>query len=233
MKYQKVTSHPLCQPAVVWKQFSTLIEDVLRNSQCEFSTLSLGSILYGPMEHELHWTRNDGRSLFASRSFYGRDGLWRYAKSSLFSYSLKMKEKRFSSLKISKVFLEEPCLLRTVDVQAAFVHLAIKNDHPRFIPAMNQRLYHNKISDGSRLHPQQISQRRKTYLETIGLKEISLNLAIPERYSLVKILLFSFVSNFERVNKNVFSSFRTAIRVQHLTFAQWSLKFKFTAAVKS
>ncbi|CAF4521005.1 unnamed protein product, partial [Rotaria sp. Silwood2] len=78
-----------------------------------------------------------------------------------------------------KVFLDEPCLLHTADVQAAFVHLALKNEDPKFIPAMNQRFYPSKPVILRQDNNRQIPNKRKTYLETIGIKEISLTLAIP------------------------------------------------------
>ncbi len=84
-----------------------------------------------------------------------------------------------------KVFLEEPCLLHTADVQAAFVHLALKNDDPKYIPAMNQRFYPAKAIVIQQNTNQQISNRKKAYLETIGIKDISLTLAIPANLSLV------------------------------------------------
>ncbi|CAF2093633.1 unnamed protein product [Rotaria magnacalcarata] len=80
---------------------------------------------------------------------------------------------------LRKVFLDEPCLLHTADVQAAFVHLALKNADPKYIPAMNQRFYPSKpiiprIDDN-----RQIPNKKKAYLETVGIKDISLTLAIP------------------------------------------------------
>ncbi|CAF1438227.1 unnamed protein product [Adineta steineri] len=83
-----------------------------------------------------------------------------------------------------KVFLEEPCLLQTLDVQAAFVHLALKNDDPKYIPAMNQRLYSTKPTKIQNNHNPQMSNRKKAYLETIGIKDISLTLAIPVNSSI-------------------------------------------------
>lgn len=88
-----------------------------------------------------------------------------------------------------KVFLEEPCLLHTTDVQAAFVHLALKNDDPKFIPAMNQRFYPAKINLTQQNNQQQLSNRKKAYLETIGIKDVSLTLAIPSSFSIVCIYL--------------------------------------------
>ncbi|UJR14936.1 hypothetical protein I4U23_001918 [Adineta vaga] len=78
-----------------------------------------------------------------------------------------------------KVFLEEPCLLHTLDVQAAFVHLALKNEDPKYIPGMNQRSYPAKQSLPQNSNYQQIINRKKAYLETIGIKDISLTLAVP------------------------------------------------------
>jgi len=100
-----------------------------------------------------------------------------------------------------KVFLEEPCLLHTADVQAAFVHLALKNDDPKFIPAMNQRFYPTKPIFTQQNNNQQISNRKKAYLETIGIKEISLALAIPSNLSIVclqkRIFIYVFVYLFD------------------------------------
>lgn len=73
------------------------------------------------------------------------------------------------------VFLEEPCLLYTSDVQTAFIHLAIKNNDPKLIPSMNQRYYPSKIMYAA----QYISNNQNKYSETIGIKELSLNLIIP------------------------------------------------------
>lgn len=73
-----------------------------------------------------------------------------------------------------KIFLDEPSLLYTSDIQAAFVHLAIKNEDPRFIPPMNQRFYPSKSINANQL----VSKKQKTYFETIGIKDISLNLII-------------------------------------------------------
>jgi hypothetical protein len=84
-----------------------------------------------------------------------------------------------------KVFLEEPCLLHTADVQAAFVHLALKNDNPKLIPAMNQRFYPNKPVFIQQNPNQHIPNKKKAYLETIGIKDISLTLAIPAYLSIV------------------------------------------------
>jgi len=78
-----------------------------------------------------------------------------------------------------KVFLEEPCLLHTLDVQAAFVHLALKNEDPKYIPAMNQRSYSKRPTIIQNNNNRQISNRKKAYLEIIGIKNISLTLAIP------------------------------------------------------
>ena len=72
-----------------------------------------------------------------------------------------------------KVFLDEPCLLHTADVQAAFVHLALKQEDLKFVPAMNQRSY---PSDSTK---RQNSHGKKAYLESIGIKNISLSLALP------------------------------------------------------
>lgn len=88
-----------------------------------------------------------------------------------------------------KVFLEEPCLLHTSDVQAAFVHLALKNEDPKYIPAMNQRFYPSKPVSIQQNTQQQLSNRKKAYLETIGIKDISLTLAIPSHFSVVCIYL--------------------------------------------
>lgn len=94
---------------------------------------------------------------------------------------------------ILQVFLEEACLLHTADVQAAFVHLAIKNDTPRLIPAMNQRLYHNRPrNDAARSQPELLSQRRRAHIEMIGIKDITLTLSIPE----ILLMVFSFESFF-------------------------------------
>ena len=87
-----------------------------------------------------------------------------------------------------KVFLEEPCLLHTLDVQAAFVHLALKNEDPKYIPAMNQRSYPTKTTIIQNNNTQQSSNRRKAYLEMIGIKDISLTLAIPVNPSIVCIV---------------------------------------------
>lgn len=87
-----------------------------------------------------------------------------------------------------KVFLEEPCLLHTADVQTAFVHLALKNEDPKYIPAMNQRFYPNKAfanQSDTNHHQPDLSNRRKAYLESIGIKDISLTLAIPAHLSIV------------------------------------------------
>jgi hypothetical protein len=84
-----------------------------------------------------------------------------------------------------KVFLEEPCLLHTADVQAAFVHLALKNEDPKYIPAMNQRFYAAKPTVVQSSINSQVPNRRKAYLETIGIKDISLTLAIPTNMSIV------------------------------------------------
>ncbi|CAF3891149.1 unnamed protein product, partial [Rotaria sordida] len=83
-----------------------------------------------------------------------------------------------------KVFLDEPCLLHTTDVQAAFVHLALKNEDPKFIPAMNQRFYPSKPVVPKQNDKQQIPNRKKAYLETIGMKDISLTLAIPSNLAI-------------------------------------------------
>lgn len=85
-----------------------------------------------------------------------------------------------------KVFLEEPCLLHTVDVQTAFVHLALKNENPKYIPAMNQRFYPAKaFTTQSNQDTTQVSNRRQAYLESIGIKDISLTLALPAHLSIV------------------------------------------------
>jgi hypothetical protein len=84
-----------------------------------------------------------------------------------------------------KVFLEEPCLLHTADVQAAFVHLALKNEDPKYIPAMNQRFYPARSLVIQSTTNSQVPNRRKAYLETIGIKDISLTLAIPANISMV------------------------------------------------
>ena len=85
-----------------------------------------------------------------------------------------------------KVFLEEPCLLHTADVQSAFIHLAIKKADPKAIPAMNQRYYPNKASDQLRTDHKLIPNRKQTFLETIGVKDISLTLSIPSNLQLVR-----------------------------------------------
>jgi hypothetical protein len=69
-----------------------------------------------------------------------------------------------------KVFLEEPCLLYTSDVQTAFIHLALKNDELKYIPTMNRRFYPLKPL---------ILNQQKIYVEKIGIKNISLSLIIP------------------------------------------------------
>ncbi|CAM2720415.1 unnamed protein product [Rotaria socialis] len=73
-----------------------------------------------------------------------------------------------------KMLLDEPCLLYTSDVQAAFIHLAVRNEDPKCIPAMNQRFYPSKSISTN----QSDSKKHKTYLETIGIRNISLNLII-------------------------------------------------------
>jgi hypothetical protein len=80
-----------------------------------------------------------------------------------------------------KVFLEEPCLLHTSDVQTAFVHLALKNEDPKYIPTMNQRFYPAKSIDNM----QYISNKPKTSLKTIAVKDISLILSTPAHFSVV------------------------------------------------
>jgi hypothetical protein len=70
-----------------------------------------------------------------------------------------------------KVFLEEPCLLYTKDIQTAFIHLALKGEDWKSIPAMNRRFYPLKSI---------VLKKYKTYPETIGIKDISLNLLIPK-----------------------------------------------------
>ena len=92
-----------------------------------------------------------------------------------------------SLLLSSKVFLEEPCLLHTADVQVAFVHLALKNDDPKYIPAMNQRFYPNQPNNVRSTDHHQIPNRKRAYLETIGIKDISLTLAIPSNVPIVSI----------------------------------------------
>lgn len=74
------------------------------------------------------------------------------------------------------VFLEEPCLLYTSDVQTAFIHLAITKNDPRYIPAMNQRYYPSKSINNSR----SISNKHKISLETISVKDISISLILPK-----------------------------------------------------
>ncbi|CAF0990782.1 unnamed protein product [Rotaria sordida] len=74
-----------------------------------------------------------------------------------------------------KIFLDEPYLLYTSNIQTAFVHLAIKNNDPKYIPDMNQRLYPSKLINNTRF----ITNKQKTYLETMGIKNISLSLIIP------------------------------------------------------
>ncbi|CAF3505876.1 unnamed protein product [Adineta steineri] len=76
---------------------------------------------------------------------------------------------------IRQVFLEEPYLLYTSDIQTAFVHLALKHDNPKYIPAMNQRVHSLKPMDNI----QYISNKHKTYVGQIGIKNISLNLISP------------------------------------------------------
>lgn len=88
-----------------------------------------------------------------------------------------------------KVFLDEPCLLHTLDVQAAFVHLALKNEDPKYIPGMNQRLYSSKPSTTQRAYPPARTQRKKAYLETIGVKDISITVAIPASLAVVRALV--------------------------------------------
>jgi hypothetical protein len=61
-----------------------------------------------------------------------------------------------------KVFLDEPCLLYTIDIQTAFVHLALNHDESKYIPLINRRFYKEKI-----------------YSEIIGIKNISLSLIMP------------------------------------------------------
>ena len=88
-----------------------------------------------------------------------------------------------------KVFLEEPCLLHTADVQTAFVHLALKNEDPKYIPAMNQRFYPARAfatQSNNNNHHTDVSNRRKAYLESIGIKDVSLTLAIPSHLSIVR-----------------------------------------------
>ena len=90
-----------------------------------------------------------------------------------------------------KVFLDEPCLLHTADVQAAFVHLALKNEDPKFVPAMNQRFYPAKPVLLEHNTTNRKIPNKKAYLETIGIKDISLTLAIPSNLSIVCILLLT------------------------------------------
>lgn len=121
-----------------------------------------------------------------------------------------------------KVFLEEPCLLHTADVQSAFIHLAIKKADPRAIPAMNQRYYPNKASDQLRTDHKLIPNRKQTFLETIGVKDISLTLSIPSNLQLVR-------RKPKERKKFVFSStLRTLEQNKILIFVQLLSKFKFT-----
>lgn len=65
-----------------------------------------------------------------------------------------------------KVFLEEPYHLYTLDIQTAFIHLALRNDELKYIPGMNRRVYPYKSS---------IITKQKI----IGIKNISLSLIMP------------------------------------------------------
>jgi hypothetical protein len=69
-----------------------------------------------------------------------------------------------------KVFVEEPCLLYTSDIQTAFVQLVSKNEDSKYISTINRRLYPLKPI---------ISNRYKIDTELIGMKDISLNLIMP------------------------------------------------------
>ncbi|UJR31743.1 hypothetical protein I4U23_019221 [Adineta vaga] len=71
-----------------------------------------------------------------------------------------------------KIFLDEPFQLYTSDIQTAFVHLALKQDDPKYIPAMNQRARSMKLLNNIPI----LSNKQKLYLESIGIKDISLNL---------------------------------------------------------
>jgi hypothetical protein len=64
-----------------------------------------------------------------------------------------------------KIFLDEPCLLHTADIQTAFIHLSLKNGDPKSIPNINRRF--NPV------------KKQNIYLEIIGIKDISLSLMIP------------------------------------------------------
>lgn len=97
-------------------------------------------------------------------------------------------DNEWNCLSLVQVFLDEPCLLHTADVQAAFIHLAIKQGDPKMIPAMNQRFYPNKVTDQLRTDHKLIPNRRQAYLETVGVKDISLTLSIPASLHLVKDL---------------------------------------------
>ncbi|CAF3813700.1 unnamed protein product [Rotaria sp. Silwood1] len=59
-----------------------------------------------------------------------------------------------------KIFLDEPYLLHTLDIQRAFIHLAIKNYNPKYISDMNQRLYISKSLNNIRY----LTNKQKTYL---------------------------------------------------------------------
>ncbi|CAF1615883.1 unnamed protein product, partial [Adineta ricciae] len=74
-----------------------------------------------------------------------------------------------------KVFLDEPCLLYTSDIQTAFVHLALKQDDPKYIPAMNQHIRPMKSLDNIEIR----SNKQKIYLESVGIEHISLILITP------------------------------------------------------
>lgn len=93
-----------------------------------------------------------------------------------------------------KVFLEEPCLLHTGDVQAAFVHLALKNQDPKYIPSMNQRFYQSRPVVLQQNNNHQIPNKRRGTLETLGIKDITLTLSTPVGLALVCIsLLINYV----------------------------------------
>ncbi|CAF1075101.1 unnamed protein product [Adineta ricciae] len=74
-----------------------------------------------------------------------------------------------------RVFLDEPCLLYTSDIQTAFVHLALKQDDPKYIPAMNQRIRPMKSLDNIEIR----SNKQTIYLESVGIEHISLTLITP------------------------------------------------------
>ena len=79
-----------------------------------------------------------------------------------------------------KVFLNEPCLLYTSDVQTAFVHLALKQDDPKYIPAMNQRIRPMRSLDNIEIRP----NKQKIILESVGIEHISLTLITPSVWNL-------------------------------------------------